>query len=435
MLRPHLGTNEDGVLTIGGLNTVELAEKYGTPLYVVDIDRILEKFHTFEKAFSKRWEETSIWYAYKANSNSAVCKALLDEGCGAEVGSLCELKLALDLGADGEEVTLNGNNKSLEELELAIKNNILINVDNLTELDLINKIAKNKGVKAQVGFRVNPDVNAPTHPHITTGLRESKFGLDVPSGKALKAYKRASEMENIIVESIHSHIGSQILDSEPFSEQARKSMELRNEIEKETDIEIETVNLGGGLGIPYRPNEKGLSSENFAESIVTTITETAEKTGSSKPKLAFEPGRFLVSDSTLLLGEVGYVKERGEATKWASIDIGMNGLIRPALYDSYHHIEIANKMNEEKKETINIAGPLCESGDFLGKGRKLPPVERGDLLAVYDAGAYGLAMSSQYNAHPRPCMIMIRKEASQIVREREKCGDITRLDKIPKWSE
>lgn len=433
MLKPHLKTNEKGELLIGDISSVELAERFGTPLYVVDENRIREKYRRFHKAFRDLWDKVSVWYAYKANSNMAVCKVLQDEGCGAEVGSMCELKIALNVGTPGKKIIFNGNNKSEAELEKSIKNNVLINVDNLQELEIIDRIASDLGENARVGFRVNPNVEAPTHPHISTGLRESKFGLDVSSGKALKAYERASKMENVAVESIHSHIGSQILDTDPFVEQTRKMMELRLKIMENVGIELEIVDLGGGLGIPYRPEEEELPPEELASEVVSTVEEQVESQGVSKPELVFEPGRFIVSDSSVILGTVGYVKEREGIPHWISIDAGMNALIRPALYGSYHHIEVANKMDEEKTETVNVAGPLCESGDFLGKDRRIPPVERGDLLAVYDVGAYGLSMSSQHTGNRRPAMVIVKSGEASIVRKRETCEDLTRLDKMPEW--
>lgn len=433
MLRPHLDINDRGELLIGGISTVKLAENFGTPLYVTDEQKIRQNYRRFYEAFEERWEDVSLWYAYKANSNLAVCKILQDEGCGAEVGSLCELKIALEVGTPGKEISLNGNNKSKAELELSIENDVLINVDNLKELYIVNKIAGEKGKKARIGFRVNPNIRAPTHPHISTGLREDKFGIDVESGKALGAYETASSLENVIVEGIHSHIGSQILSIDPFIEQTRKTMELRGKIKEKVGLEIEIVDLGGGLGIPYKAEEEELPPEKYATEIVSTMEEIVRSQGISKPKLVLESGRFVISDSSLLLGRVGYVKEKGKIPDWVSIDAGMNALVRPALYGAYHHIEAANKMKEEKTETVNVAGPLCESGDFLGKGRKLPPVERGDLLAIYDVGAYGLSMSSNHTANTRPAMVMINSGNAEIVRERETCEDLTRLDNIPSW--
>ncbi len=431
--KPHLEINENGELTIGDIEAAQIAEKFGTPLYVVDENRLRENYRRFYAAFDSQWDDISVCYAYKANSNSAICKVLEDEGSGAEIGSMCELKIALEIETPGEKIVFNANNKSESEIELSIKEGVLINIDNLQELDLVNRVANNLNKKANVGFRVNPDVKAPTHPHISTGLRESKFGLDVPSGKALKAYQKASKMENIEIKAIHSHIGSQILDPDPFVEQAEKMMELRAEIEQKTGIELEVVDLGGGLGIPYRPEEKELPPEKLASKVTTQLNESLEKHGLSKPKLILEPGRSIVADSSILLGKVGYIKERKNIPTWISIDAGMNALIRPALYDSYHHIEVVQKMKVEKTEDINIAGPLCESGDYLGKNRKLPSVDQGDIIAVYDVGAYGLSMSSQHTGNRRPAMVMVKSGETEIIRKREKCEDLTRLDRIPRW--
>ncbi len=433
MLKPHLDVNRDGELLIGGLSTVEIADRFGTPLFVTDEERIRGKYRRFYKAFSDFWDDLQVMYAYKANSNLAVCKALQDEGCGADVASLCELKIALETGLEGKKITFNGNNKSREEIELGIKNGVLFNVDNFRELEIIEELATEMDEEARIGFRVNPNVEAPTHPHISTGLRKGKFGIDVQSGKALKAYEKASEMRNLKVESIHSHIGSQILDPDPFMEQARKVMEIREEVERETGVELETINLGGGLGIPYKSDEEELPPEVLAAKITSTIEERLSSQNLSEPNLILEPGRFLVADSTLLLGRVGHVKKKEESADWISIDGGMNVLIRPSLYGSYHHIELANKMNDEKNRTYNIAGPLCESGDYLGKGRSLPPAGRGDLIAVYDVGAYGISMANQYNAKPRPGMVTIKSSKIEMVRKGEKCEYVIRLDRIPTW--
>lgn len=433
MLKPHLDVSGGGELLIGNISTTELADRFGTPLYIVDENRIRENYRNFREAFEELWDDVSIRYAYKANSNLAVCRVLQDEGSGAEVGSLCELKIALEVGTPPDEIIFSGNNKSEEELELSIRKGVLINVDSLQELELLGRITDGLGERARIALRVNPDVRVPTHPHISTGLRESKFGLDVPDGTALKAFERASEMENVIVESIHSHIGSQISETEPFVEQAEKMIKLRDRMRERTGIETEFVDLGGGLGVSYEPGESEVSPEEFASEIIATIEESVETLKASKPKLVLEPGRFIVSDASLLLGRVGYVKEREKTPDWISIDAGMNALLRPALYGSYHHIEVANRMNEEKTETVNVAGPLCESGDYLGKNRNLPKVYRGDLLAIYDVGAYGFSMSNQYLRKPRPAIVMVNSGKAEIVRKGERCEDLSDLEKIPGW--
>jgi diaminopimelate decarboxylase len=433
MLKPHFKVDDEGHLVIGGCDAVELAERFGTPLYVVDEQRIRENYRRFYRAFAERWPKVMVCYAYKANSNLAICKILHSEGAGAEVSSAFELKIAHLIGVPGQQTVFNGNNKSAAELEMAISADVLINIDSIQELLAVDRIASRLGRRARVGFRVNPDVETPTHPYIATGLRESKFGLDVVSGQALEAYRTASKMESVEVVGIHCHIGSQILETAPFEEAAEKLMNLVAGLKSDLGIDVKFVDLGGGLGIPYKPSDEELQPEQLASKVIPIIDEAVEENQLAEPTLVFEPGRYLVADASVLLARVGYSKERRGMPDWVAVDAGMNALIRPALYGAYHHIEVANKMRAEHTELVNIAGPLCESGDFLGKERRLPKVEQGDLIAVFDVGAYGLAMSSQHTAQPRPAMVLVSSGRAEVVRQRETFDDLTRLDRIPGW--
>jgi len=433
MLKSHFGIDEQGNLTIGGMSAVDLAEKFGTPLYVVDEQRVRENYRRFYKSFSERWPSVMVCYAYKANSNTAICKILHGEGAGAEVSSGNELQIANRIGVPGQRTVFNGNNKSAAELEMAISNDVLINVDSIQELLAVDRISSELSRRARIGFRVNPDVEAPTHPYIATGLRESKFGLDVESGQAIEAYSMASEMDNVDVVGIHCHIGSQILETGPFEEEAEKLMNFVGELKSDFSTNIKFIDFGGGLGIPYNPEEKELGPERLASSIIPIIESAVKKYRLSGPTLIFEPGRYLLADASVLLASVGYSKERKGMPRWVAVDAGMNALIRPALYGAYHHIEVANKMRADHTELVNIAGPLCESGDFLGKERRLPKVEQGDLIVVFDVGAYGLAISNQHTAQPRPAMVLVNSGSAEVVRQRESFDDITRLDRIPGW--
>lgn len=433
MLKPHFKVNEKGHLVISEIDAIELAEKFGTPLYVMDERRIRENYRRFYRAFSSLWPRVIVYYALKANSNLAIVKILQSEGAGADVSSENEIKIALKAGIPGERMVFNGNNKRPEELELAVKNGIMINIDNLQELEFVDKIAARLGKIAAISFRINPDISVPTHPYIATGLRESKFGLEVESGAALEAYRRAMELKHVKVIGVHSHIGSQILDVDPFEEEARKLMDFVAELKSELGISLEMVDFGGGIGIPYRPEDKELPVEVVAERIIKVVKEVVENEKLIPPTLAFEPGRYIVGDAGVILTRVGYVKERKNLPTWVSVDAGMNALIRPALYGAYHHIEVANKMKLPNDTEYNIAGPLCESGDFLGKNRKLPKIEPGNILVIFDAGAYGLAMSNQHTAQPRPAMILVNNERAEIIRKRETFEDIIRLDNIPEW--
>lgn len=433
MLKEHFSVNSLGHLVIGRLDAVELAERFGTPLYVVDEQRIRERYRRFLRAFSSRWPEVRVHYALKANSNMAVVKILQSEGAGADVSSEVELRIALNVGIPGEMIVFNGNYKTHRELELAILNDVLINVDSFQELEAIDKIARRLGKRARIGFRINPDIRADTHPYIAVGLRESKFGFDVPSGQALAAYGRAKEMSSVEILGIHTNVGSQILDAAPFVEEAEKIMGIVSEIKERFGIDIKFVDFGGGIGIPYKPDDKELPPEEVAERMVSVVRRVVQEKGLLKPTLLLEPGRFIIGDSCVLLARVGYIKERPGMPSWVAVDAGMNALMRPALYGAYHHIELANKMNQSNENLVNVAGPLCESGDFLGKDRRLPKVEQGDLAVVFDVGAYGLAMACQHTAQPRPAMVLVNGERAEIIRRRETYDDLTRLDRIPGW--
>jgi len=432
MLKQHFSANTQGHLVIGGADAVELAERFGTPLYVVDEQRVRENYQRFYRAFAERWSSVLVCYALKANFNLAICKILQGEGAGADVSSGNELRNALGVGIPTDRIVFNGNYKSLPELELAITNNVLINVDSLQELDAIEGLTSRLGKRARIGLRVNPDVKTPTHPYIATGLRDSKFGFDVASGQAIEAYKLASRMRNIEVVGIHSHIGSQILDVGPFEEEAKKLMALVAEVKK-LNINLQFVDLGGGIGIPYKPDDPELKPEEVAKHVVSVVKRVVEEKNLARPTLVFEPGRYIVADSGVLLARVGYTKKRPDMPTWIAVDAGMNALIRPALYGAYHHIELANKIREKNEQLVNVAGPLCESGDFLGKERRLPAAEPGDLAVIFDVGAYGLVMSSQHTAQPRPAMVLVNRGKAEIIRKREGYEDLTRLDQIPGW--
>jgi len=433
MLKKHFSVNSLGHMVIGKIDAVELVKRFGTPLYVVDEERIREKYRRFLKAYSSRWPEVRVHYALKANSNSAVVKILQSEGAGADVSSEIELRIALGSGIPGDRIIFNGNHKNQRELELAINNNVLINVDSFQELEAVDQIAAKLGKRARIGFRINPDVRADTHPYIAMGLRESKFGFDVASGQAMEAYKKGSKMANIEITGIHANVGSQILETGPFEEEAEKLMAFVVRVKEELGVEIPLVDFGGGTGIPYKPEDKELQPDEVAEAIVEVVSRVVRDKGFKQPTLVFEPGRYLIADASVLLAKVGYIKDRPGMTTWVALDAGMNALMRPALYGSYHHIELANKISQENDFLANIAGPLCESGDFLGKDRKIQGPEQGDLAVVFDVGAYGLAMSCQHTAQPRPAMVVVSGERAEIVRKRETFDDLTRLDQVPSW--
>ena len=426
-------TVEDGVLKIDGYDATELAKEYGTPLYVMSESQIVKNFTRYIEAFKEYTEKTGkefiVGYAYKANSNLAITRLLSKLGCGADVVSGGELYTAKLSNVPSEKIVFNGNCKTKDEIKMGIEANIRsFNVDSISELILINETAKEMGKVANIAFRINPNVNPKTHPKISTGLKKNKFGLDVESGIAMKAIKMATEMENVNIVGIHCHIGSQLTDITPFIEETRKVMDFVVELKKE-GIEIKDVNLGGGLGIPYDKNTEIPVQKDLADAIINTMMEYKDKI--ELPNLILEPGRSLVATAGVLLGKVHHIKETPVA-KWVMIDAGMNDMMRPAIYESYHEITPCVIRGDEK-EVVNIAGGLCESSDVFGKDRELTKIEVNDIIAILDVGAYGISMANNYNARGRPRMILTSEKGVFIIREKETYADLLSKDIVPDY--
>jgi diaminopimelate decarboxylase len=423
-------TVENNKLKIDGFDASELAEQHGTPLYIMSESQIVKNFTRYTEAFKEYAEKTGkefiVSYAYKANSNLAVLKILTNLGCGADVVSGGELYTAKISNVPSSKIVFNGNCKLEEEIIMGIETNIrAFNVDSISELELINEVAGKLGKVANVAFRINPNVNPKTHPKISTGLKSNKFGLDVEAGIALKAIKMAKEMENVKIVGIHCHIGSQLTDISPFVEETKKVMDFVVSL-KEQGIEIEDVNIGGGLGVPYNKNTEIPVQKDLANAVINTMLEYADKV--ELPNLIIEPGRSLVATAGVLLGKVHHIKETPSA-KWIMIDAGMNDLMRPAIYEAYH--EIAPCTIRDEKEVINIAGGLCESSDVFGKERELPKIEVKDILAILDVGAYGISMANNYNARGISKMILTSEKGVYTIRERETYADLLSKDIIP----
>ncbi|MCE8423607.1 MAG: diaminopimelate decarboxylase, partial [Candidatus Methanoperedens sp.] len=360
-IKDHIDV-QDNHLTIGKADTTELAEKYGTPLYVTNESRIIENFSAYRKAFP----DAEIYYAAKANGSLTILRLLARAGAGADVFSYGELYLALLAGIPREKILFNGNSKTDFELQKAVELGIKVSVDSRNELHTLSEFASDCGKTTQIAFRVNPDVSPKTHPKIATGLCSSKFGI--PSKEVVKIYQEASELPGISPCGIHCHIGSQILETEPFTEAAQKMMDL---VEKIVDIGIDLkfVDMGSGLGIPYNKAEEAPKPHDLANAILPVFREKTQEIGIS-PKLILEPGRYIVADTTILLTRVNTVKKA--ARNFVGVDAGFNLLIRPAMYESYHYVLVANKARSAPDETYTIAGPICETGDILAEDRKLP---------------------------------------------------------------
>lgn len=412
---------ENGHLTIGGVDAVELVKRYGSPLYVTNEERVRENFRSYQDAFP----EADLYYAAKANGNLTILKIMAEEGAGADVFSDGELYMALLSGIPKKKILFNGNSKSDSELLMAVKTGVRVSVDSLDELRTLSSIAKSEGRVVDIAFRVNPDVSPQTHPKIATGLKTSKFG--VPHEEVIRAYKEALDIPGINPVGIHCHIGSQILNITPFAEAMNKMMDLVEQVSR-LGVKLEFVDIGSGLGIPYEKGIRVPSTVDLANLILPIFNERCVAEGIN-PKLILEPGRYMVADSTVLLATVNTMKEA--AKKFVGIDAGFNLLIRPTMYDSYHYVVVANKADAVAVDTYTIVGPICETGDILAHDRELPQIEKGDIVALLDAGAYGFSMSSQYNGRTRCAEVLVQKGDVDVIRKAETYDDLLSNQVIP----
>lgn len=400
---------EDGDLTIDGVDVVDIAEVFGTPLYVTSERRLRENARAYRKAFP----EAEIYFAVKANGSLAILRILAEEGLGADVFSAGELNLVRMAGIPPEKILFNGNSKRTEELEMAVEAKVRISADSRDELLNLSEVASEMGEEAEVAFRVNPDVSAMTHPKIATGLKTSKFGI--PWQEIVDVYRTAMGLDGVKPIGLHCHIGSQILDVSPFVEASAKMMELAGRI---VDLggEIEMMDFGGGLGIPYAPETDAPTPYELAAGILPVFEEGCKRLGIS-PRMVLEPGRSIVADSTIFVTGVNVVKRAH--VNFVGVDGGFNLLARPMLYDAYHHAVVANKMDQGAVGKYTVVGPICESGDVLARDRDLPEVERGDIIAIFDAGAYGFSMASVYNGQPRCPEVLVNGGGAELIRRGE----------------
>lgn len=412
---------ENGRLTIGGVDAPNLVEEYGSPIYVTNEQRIRDNFKRYKNAFPG----ADLYYAAKANGNLTILKILAEEGAGADVFSDGELYTALLAGISRDKILFNGNSKSDRELLMAVQTGVRVSVDSFDELHTLSSIAKKEGKVVDIAFRVNPDVSPKTHPKISTGLKTSKFGI--PHEEVISAYKQALDKPGVNPVGIHCHIGSQILEIDPFAETVNKMMDLVEQISR-LGVEFEFVDIGSGLGIPYEKNIEVPTPKDLADCIVPIFNERCEAEGIN-PKLVLEPGRYLVGDSTILLTSVNTMKNA--AKKFVGVDAGFNTMIRPVMYDAYHHVVVANKADKNSDETYTVVGPICETGDIMASDRELPKIEKGDVIAFLDVGGYGFSMSSQYNGRPRCSELLVNKGEVDIIREAETYSDLLANQEVP----
>jgi diaminopimelate decarboxylase len=414
--------NRNGDFYVDGVSTVKLAKKYDTPLYVISEKRIRENYNRLRKALTSNYNKVRIYYAAKANSNLSVLKILENVDAYLDVVSPGEVSMALTSGFPPDRIMFTGTSVRTDELEFLINSNVTINVDSLSQLDRLLKLS----VPNILSVRVNPEVGAGLHSHVITAGKQSKFGLW--EADALKAYETA---KNAGVErfGIQMHVGSGVLDPKPFVQALENLLNIAKKVHEKLGITFEFVDMGGGLGVPYKPEDKELDLTIFSEKVLSVFKSRIEKDGLGEPFFCVEPGRYLVADASILLTAVNTVKVT-PFKKFIGIDAGFNTLVRPTMYGAYHHIVVANRLNAPEEATCDVVGPICESGDALAKDRRLPMVQEGDLLAVLNAGAYGFAMSSQYNARPRAAEVLVKYGKVRLVREREELDDLVKGQRI-----
>jgi diaminopimelate decarboxylase len=408
----------------------KIAEDFGTPAYVYYEERLIRNYHDFFSAFKKRYSSVKVLYAYKANTSLALCTILKNVGAGADVVSGGELLTARKLGLDGKNIMYTNNSKTRDEIGYALDADAVINADSVPDLLMIQDEAGKRKKTAKISFRINPGVDPKTHAKIATGLKGSKFGVHIEGDDAFNAYKTACSLENIKIIGVQTHIGSQIKEVAPFVDAAEKVMEFALRLKKDLNLKLEYVDIGGGLGIPYQ-GENIAKPEDYAAAVVPVIKKWNKSLG-YEPELWLEPGRFLVANTGIVLTRVQTVKET-PYKKFINTDAGFNTLIRPAMYDAYHHIEVVGKEKLPKTEKYVVAGNVCESGDLFAKDRMLPKTQAGDLLVILDAGAYGYSMASRYNTRLMPPEVLVRTSGKyELIRERETIEDHYKYQRIPK---
>lgn len=421
--------NEKGHLEIGGCDTVELARTFGTPLIVYDEALIREKCRAFVEAFRKTGARFQVAYASKAFCTVAMCQLVAEEGLALDVVSDGELYTAQKAGFPPERIHFHGNNKTPEELAMALDVGIgCVVVDNFHELALLADMARERGQRVNILLRVTPGVEAHTHAYIQTGQEDSKFGFDIGSGMAVEAVKRALSAPSLALVGVHCHIGSQIFETEGFVAAISRVMAFLDAVRAETGYVAAVVNLGGGFGIRYTENDVPLPVAAYVEAIVSAVRWECGARAYPEPEIWLEPGRSIVGEAGTTLYTVGAVKVIPGLRTYVAVDGGMADNIRPALYQARYEAMLANRGWEKPTETVSIAGKTCESGDMLIWDIALPPVRPGDLLAVSCTGAYTYSMASNYNRLRRPAVVFVRDGRAKVVVRRETYDDLVRND-------
>lgn len=417
---------KNGELYCEGARVSDIADAAGTPFYLYSYKTITGHYQKLARAF--RSVNALICYSMKANSNLAFIRTLVKQGSGLDIVSGGELFRALKAGCPPKKIVYAGVGKNEREIAAALSAGILLfNVESIPELETIDTIARRKKKIVDISLRLNPDVDPKTHKYITTGKKESKFGIDLD--RAFEIYTQQADFPNLRITGAHVHIGSQITSGDPFVKAFKKVLGFLDRVEAQ-GVRIRYLNLGGGLAAVYK-EEKPQTADQYARRILPLLKEFQGKR-KEKVKIIFEPGRFIAANSGIFVTRVIYVKKT-HAKNFVIVDGAMNDLIRPSLYDAYHEVKPVRESKASNTVLSDVVGPVCESGDFLAKDRQLPALQKGDMLAVMTAGAYGFTMSSQYNSRPRVPEIMVKGNKFAIVRQRETHADLIRGEKVPSF--
>lgn len=425
-----LGANEKGHLTIGGADAIELAREFGTPLCVMDENLIRKNARLYKESIDQFYGGKGIaLYASKAFCCKAACRLADEEGLGLDVVSGGELATAIAANFPAEKICFHGNYKTPAEIEMALEYGIgRFVVDNELELITLNDAAAKRGVKAKALVRITPGVDAHTHDFIMTGKIDSKFGVPIEKGAALKFIGKILEQKNIELMGLHCHIGSQIFDLEPFCHTAEVMLDFMAEIKKEYSVTLPELNLGGGFGIKYTAEHDPIAYDKYIESVERVVAKKCAEHDLPLPYIYMEPGRSLVGEAGTTLYTVGSIKEIEGVRTYVAVDGGMTDNPRYALYEAEYTVAIANKINEPKSEVVTIAGRCCESGDLIQENAPLQKAESGDILAVFSTGAYNYSMASNYNRVPRPAVVFVKDGKARLVIRRETYQDVHALD-------
>ncbi|HEY4711180.1 MAG TPA: diaminopimelate decarboxylase [Dehalococcoidia bacterium] len=423
--------NKQGHILIGGCDVVELAEEFGTPLYLFDESTLRHQCREFKDKFGKYYPDTLVIYASKAFLNRALALIFKEEGLGLDVVSGGELSIAHSVDFPLDKVYFHGNNKTPEELNLALDLRVgRIVVDNFYELELLNRLAGERGISQDILLRLTPGVDPHTHQYTTTGTIESKFGFPLATGQAEEAVKQALSASNLNLVGLHFHLGSPVPEIQPYELAIELVLRFAREMGKKFGLNLSEFDIGGGFAVPYTLDSKVPTIADYARALTGKLNGLISGLGLSHPRLIIEPGRAIVGQAGVALYKVGAIKEIPGIKKYVCVDGGISDNIRPALYGAKYEALVANKALKAGKEVVTIAGKLCESGDILIRDINLASAHPGDIIAIPVCGAYSIPQASNYNALPKPAIVMVREGRACLIRRRETYQDLMNLDLI-----